>query len=93
MLAPYLEDPNLRTEKRASAVVQIAPALAKGVDAGALKTALEKIAASVTNTDLRDRALQVAKTIPAPVASVSLFDGHSLGGWEGDTNVWRVRRG
>jgi HEAT repeat protein len=84
LLAPYLEDPNLRTEA-ASAIVQIAPALAKGVDAGALKTALEKIAASVTNT--------VAKTIPGPVASVSLFDGHSLGGWEGDTNVWRVREG
>jgi hypothetical protein len=92
LLAPYLEDPNLRTEA-ASAVVQIAPALAKGEDAGALKTALEKIAATVANTDLRDRALKVAKTIPTPVAPISLFDGRSLGGWEGDTNVWRVREG
>ena len=92
LLAPYLEDARLQTEA-ASAVVQIAPALAKGEDAGALKTALEKIAVTVGNADLRGRALQVAKTIPTPVASVSLFDSRSLGGWEGDTNVWRVREG
>jgi hypothetical protein len=54
---------------------------------------LEKIAVTVANADLRGRALQVAKTIPAPAAPVSLFDGRSLGGWEGDTNVWRVREG
>ena len=65
LLAPYLEDPDLRTEA-ASAVVQIAPALAAGPDAGALKNALERIAITVTNADLRDRALQAAKTIPAP---------------------------
>ena len=92
LLAPYLEDARLQTEA-ASAVVQIAPALAKGEDAGALKTALEKIAVTVANADLRGRVLQVAKTIPTPVASVSLFDGRSLGGWEGDTNVWRVWEG
>jgi HEAT repeat protein len=92
LLAPYLEDARLRTEA-ASAVVQIAPALAKGEDAGALKATLEKIAVTVANADLRGRALQVAKTIPTPVASLSLFDGRSLGGWEGDTNFWRVREG
>ena len=92
LLAPYLEDATLRTEA-ASAVVQIAPALAKGEAAGALKTALEEITATVTNADLRSRALQVAKTIPSAAASISLFDGRSLGGWEGDTNVWRVREG
>jgi HEAT repeat protein len=62
LLAPYLDDPNLRTEA-ASGVVQIAPALAAGPEAGALKSALEKIAATVTNPDLRDRALKAAKAI------------------------------
>ena len=89
LLAPYLDDPDLRTEA-ASGVVQIAPALAAG-DAGALKSALEKIAATVANADLRDRALQAAKIHTRlrrqPVR------GASLAGWEGDTNVWRVRDG
>lgn len=74
-------------------MVQIAPALATGADAGALKGALEKIAATVANADLRDRALREAAKIPSPAGSVSLFDGASLAGWEGDTNVWRVRDG
>jgi len=64
LLAPYLEDTDLRTEA-ASAVVQIAPALAKGEEARAVKAALEKIAGTVANADLRDRALQVAKSIPS----------------------------
>jgi len=89
LLTPYLENPDLRTEA-ASAIIQIAPALAKGEDSGALKTALDEIAAGEDLPDLRDRALQVAKTIPAQGAPVSLFDGRSLAGWEGDTNVWRV---
>lgn len=92
LLAPYLDDPDLRTEA-ASGVVQIAPALATGADPGALKNALEKIAATVANADLRDRALRAAAKIPSPAGSVSLFDGASLAGWEGDTNVWRVRDG
>src|SRR5437868_4135264 len=29
----------------------------------------------------------------ASVKENSLFDGQSLAGWEGDTNVWRVRDG
>jgi hypothetical protein len=90
LLASYLDNPELRTEA-ASGVVQIAPALAKGTEAGALKTALEKIAGTVANADLRDRALQVARTIRVDRTPVTLFDGRSLAGWEGDTNVWRVR--
>jgi HEAT repeat protein len=90
LLASYIDNPDLRTEA-ASGLVQIAPALANGPEAGKLKTALEKLAATVANADLRDRALQVAKTIPADVAPVSLFDGGSMKGWEGNTNVWRVR--
>ncbi len=68
LLAPYLDDPNLRTEA-AAGVVQIAPALATGSDAGALKAALEKIAATVANADLRDRALRAAKTITSSAPS------------------------
>lgn len=92
LLAPYLEDPTLRTDA-AAAVVGLAPALAKGIAGPELKMALEKVATSAANPDLRDRALRLAKTIPAAAAVVSLFDGRSLAGWEGDTNVWRVRDG
>lgn len=91
-LASYLDDPSLRTEA-ASGVLQIIPELAKKDGAEALKAALEKIAATVSNSDLRDRAIQLEKTLPAAVSWVSLFDGSSLSGWEGDTNVWRVRDG
>ncbi|HWW02569.1 MAG TPA: family 16 glycoside hydrolase [Candidatus Acidoferrum sp.] len=90
LLTPYLENPILRREA-ASAIIQIAPALAKGENSGALKSALEEIAAAEDLTNLRVRALQVAKTIPSQAAPGSLFDGRSLAGWEGDTNVWRVR--
>jgi HEAT repeat protein len=90
LLASYIDNPDLRTEA-ASGLVQIAPALAKGPQASELKTALEKLALTVTNADLRFRALQVAKTIAAGDAPISLFDGRSLAGWDGNTNVWRVR--
>jgi HEAT repeat protein len=92
LLAPYLQDPDVRAEA-ASGVLRIAPALAKGPEAVALKTTLEQIAATVTNGDLRNQALRLAQTIPAPNPSASLFDGRSLAGWEGNTNVWRVRDG
>jgi len=92
LLSPYLEDSNLRTEA-ASAIVQIAPALAKGADAADLKTSLDKVAFTVANGDLRERARQLAKTITVSGPPVTLFDGRSLAGWEGDTNVWRVREG
>ena len=90
LLAVHLDDASVQTEA-ASGILQIGPALTKGDDGGALKTALVKIAGTVENSDLRERALQLAKTIPAPGAPVSLFDGRSLRGWEGETNVWRVR--
>ena len=90
LLASYIDNPDLRNEA-ASGLVQIAPILANGPEASELKAALEKLAGTVGNADLRDRALQVAKTISAEGAPVSLFDGRSLAGWEGNTNVWRVR--
>lgn len=92
LLRPYLSDAGVRTEA-AVAVVQIAPPLAKGEASADLKAALENIAQTAQTPDLRGRAAQVAKTIPAKRAPVSLFDGSSLSGWEGDTNVWRVRDG
>ena len=33
------------------------------------------------------------RTLPNDVRRKVLFDGHSLTGWEGNTNVWRVRDG
>jgi HEAT repeat protein len=92
LLLPCLDDPRLRTEA-ASGIVQIAPALSKGENAERLKTALEKISTTVDNSDLRNRALQLVKTIAVAAPPVSMFDGVSLAGWEGDTNVWRVREG
>jgi HEAT repeat protein len=90
LAASYLDNPDLGTEA-ASALVQIAPALAKGPGAVEMRVALEKVAANVTNADLRERALQLSKTIPASGPTVSLFDGASLSGWEGDPKVWHLR--
>jgi HEAT repeat protein len=92
LLAAHLEDPELRAEA-AAGIIQIAPALAGSASATALKASLEKIAASVNNQDLRTRATQAAKALSAQEAGVSLFDGQTLAGWEGSTNVWRVRQG
>ena len=90
ILASYLDNAEFRTEA-AAGIVRVAPALAKGVLDSELKNALDTVAATVPNRDLRERALQLAKTIPMPGPPVSLFDGRSLAGWEGDTTVWRVR--
>jgi len=92
LLVPYLDDPAVRTEA-ASGVVQMAPLLAKSESAEALKSALVTISQTVTNDELRDRARQLANTVTVTGGPVSLFDGRSLAGWEGDTNVWRVRNG
>ena len=92
LLTSHLDDPELRTEA-ASGVVQIAPVLIKQPETRTLKAVLEKIGISVANANLRTQALRLAKSIPAQGASISLFDGRSLAGWEGETNVWRVRDG
>jgi hypothetical protein len=92
LLTPYLEDSSVRAEA-ASGLVQIASPLAKGNEGAELKAALEKLAASDTTPALRERALQVAKTISGTSAPASLFDGRSLQGWNGDIKVWRVRDG
>ncbi len=91
LVAPYLDDPALQNEA-AVAVVQIAPAL-RQEDTAALKEALEKIIATTKSPDLRSRAAEIAATIPSQSQRASLFDGRSLSGWDGNTNVWRVRDG
>ncbi len=91
LLVPYLDDPALQNEA-AVAVVQIAPAL-RLEDPAALREALEKIMATTKNQDLRSQAAKIAGTIPSQALRTALFDGRSLAGWEGDTNVWRVRDG
>ncbi len=92
LLLPYLDDPGLRTEA-ASGVVQLASALAREESVPQLRATLERISATVTNADIQARARQVVKTLVQSKPSASLFDGHSLTGWEGDTNVWRMRGG
>jgi hypothetical protein len=92
LLLPYLEDRSLEAEA-ALAVVNIAPALVMAENAEALRAALGKIAASASDGQLRAKARRMAAAIPKEGAPVSLFDGRSLAGWEGDPAVWRVRDG
>jgi HEAT repeat protein len=91
LLLPFLQDPKLQ-EEAAVAIVQVAPAL-RADDPPALKEALDQIASTAKNKDLRDQAAGIAKNLPGPGRWKVLFDGHSLTGWEGNTNVWRVRDG
>jgi hypothetical protein len=89
LLTPYLDEPDVQTEA-AVAVMQIAPALAKQGTSDSLRQALEKIATTTKNDLARDQARKIAKDV-SPRKEVALFDGRSLDGWEGNTNVWRVR--
>jgi HEAT repeat protein len=90
LLVSCVDDPNLQAEA-AAGIIQIAPALAVGPETSAVKTALDKIAANAGSTELRDRAARTTQAIRAQASAVRLFDGQSLTGWNGDTNVWRVR--
>lgn len=89
-LVSCLDNAELKTEA-AAGVVQVAPALVGGVMDNELQDALEKVAGSEPNQALRERARQLAGTIHPQRPPVSLFDGRSLAGWEGDHAVWRVR--
>lgn len=92
-LARHLADAGLENEA-ATAIVQISPALAKKQgDAAALKGVLEQIAATTKSTAIRQQAEKIAGTIRIQPEPSPLFDGRSLAGWEGNTNVWRVRDG
>lgn len=61
MLSQWLDQPDLRNEAEL-AVIQIAPALMDSEDSAALKTALEKIAASADNPDIRTQAAKLAQS-------------------------------
>ncbi|HOW67682.1 MAG TPA: HEAT repeat domain-containing protein [Candidatus Paceibacterota bacterium] len=91
LLTKFLDDSELRNEA-AFAVVQIAPAV-RDADPPALKAALEKIVANSQNPTLRQEAAKIAASISDEDRRLPLFDGRSLAGWEGDTNVWRVKEG
>ncbi len=92
LAAAYLDNAELQTEA-AQAVVQIAPALATQGDTGPILDALEKISANIQNTSIRNQAAKIAQSIPKQSRPKALFDGKSFAGWEGNTNVWRVRDG
>lgn len=68
LLQPYLEDAEVQTEA-ALAVVQIAPALTGTRSAPALNAALERIAATVKDEDIRRKAARLAKGETAPPAA------------------------
>jgi HEAT repeat protein len=89
LLTPYLDEPGLQAEA-AAAVLQIAPSLAKQATGAPLQQALEKICATTKNEKVCSQARKIEQTMSG-YKEVSLFDGLSLQGWEGDTNVWRVR--
>lgn len=91
LLSGRLSDPATATEA-ALAIVQIAPALVAHEEAGAVKAALESIAAT-QKPPLRDQALKIAQGMSLGGRREPIFDGRSLAGWEGNTNVWRVRDG
>ena len=107
LLRPYLADPAVRAEA-ALAVVQVAPFLGTGDEAGTLKETLAAIVASETEEDVRRRAARLLRgeAAPAPkkkggpaapaapaLAAGQLFNGRDLVGWDGDPGVWRVRDG
>jgi HEAT repeat protein len=62
LLSRWLDHPDVQAEA-AVAVVQIAPALVDSPNSSALKTALEKIAASSSNADLCAEATKLAQSI------------------------------
>jgi HEAT repeat protein len=91
VVQPYLEDPAVQPEA-ATAVIQTTKKLTSPEDKLAAKPLLEKIVANVKSPTLVNQAQSLLRQIPAQGA-VTLFDGRSLAGWEGETNVWRVREG
>jgi HEAT repeat protein len=92
LVQAYLADDEVRSEA-AAAIVQIAPAVADAGDTAAARDALQRVGASSADPDLRNRANEAAKRLPSTHPAVSLFDGRSLDGWEGNTTVWRVQDG
>ena len=108
LLRPYLADPAVRAEA-ALAVVQVAPFLMTGDEAGTLKETLAAIVASEADEDVRRRAARLLRgeAAPAPkkkkagpaapaapvLSAGQLFNGRDLLGWDGDPGVWRVRDG
>jgi hypothetical protein len=65
MLEPYLQLDAVKTEA-ALAVVQIAPALLGGANAMAVRSTLEKIAATERDPDVRARAADLLRPGAAP---------------------------
>ncbi len=92
LLTPYLDDPALNVEA-AWAVVNLSAMMEAPADLGALRDALRKVADGKAGGDVRGKASSRLRNLPEPPASVPLFDGRTLDGWEGGTNVWRVRDG
>jgi HEAT repeat protein len=92
LLQPFLADSDVRNEA-AAAIVQVAPTVADTGDAAAARDALQQVSASAADSDIRNRAKEAAKKLPSAHQAVSLFDGRSLEGWEGNSRVWRVEDG
>jgi HEAT repeat protein len=92
LLVPHLDDPAVQPEA-AWAVVGLSSTVESPADLPALRAALQKVAASKTSGDVRGKAASRLRNLPEPSAPWPLFDGRTLTGWEGATNVWRVRDG
>jgi HEAT repeat protein len=74
-------------------LVGMSLSLARQGHAIEVKDVLDNLAKTGESEDLRKKAQKVATTILKEGLLVSLFDGGSLAGWEGNMNVWRVRDG
>lgn len=92
LMSAYLDHAELKVEA-ASGVVQIAPTVADELGVGAVKPVIDEISRTVENPGVRDRAARAVKILETRASATQLFDGRALTGWEGDTNVWRVRDG
>ncbi len=92
LLARHVADPELEKEA-VIPIINMAPAVARQGCASEARDVLDKIAATATHADLRDKAGNAAANLLKQGLLTPIFDGHSMAGWEGNTNVWKVRDG
>ena len=91
LIAPCL-DAAATCDAAALGIARLAAALPPA-DAAPIRDVIARAVGFVQDPEARGAAeKQLASLAPAP-AGAALFDGQTLAGWEGDTNVWRVRDG
>jgi hypothetical protein len=87
LLAADLDDATVRAEA-GCAIIQTARAAADAGLAEEARAALNKVLAGTADESLRGMAREALKQLPPVCTPGALLDG-----WEGSTNVWRIRDG